>query len=176
MRALWISAVVVGACMSTVLPVAAQQAPPPVEAPPAPAPPPSGLITTAPSRTYVQPPPPAYTDYDLQEAKERSRRTRVALIATSAIFGVGVIIAGIGASQCDWITQPGSDQYVCNNTGDVMVPLGGSLAGLSAIGMITSGAMLGVRNRNKREIERDIRRRYYGGRLRWDVESGRFVF
>lgn len=153
-----------------------QQAPPSAQVPPVPAPSPGGIVTTAPSRTYAQPMPPAYTDYDLQEAKERSRRTRVALIATSAVFGVGVIIAGIGASQCDWVARPGNDEYVCNTTGDVMVPLGGSLAGLAAIGMITSGAMLGVRNRHKREIERDMRRRYYGGRFRWDVESGRFVF
>ena len=57
-----------------------------------------------------------------------------------------------------------------------MVPLGGTIAGLAAIGMITSGAMLGVRNRTKREIERDIRRRYYGSRFHWDIDSGRFVF
>jgi hypothetical protein len=36
--------------------------------------------------------------------------------------------------------------------------------------------MLGVRNKHKREIERDIRRRYGSSRFRWDERSGRFVF
>jgi hypothetical protein len=175
MRALWISLTIFIAWTWAAGPVSAQQAPQTVDAPPpAPTPPPGGVITTAPSLTYANP---AYFEYDLEEAKERSRRTRVALIATSAVFGVGAIIAGIGASQCESrprINQ--TDEWVCNNAGDVMVPLGGTMAGLAAIGMITSGAMLGVRNRNKREIERDLRRRYYGSRFRWDVESGRFVF
>jgi len=164
------------ACVGAVAPVSAQPTPQAVDASPtSQPPPPAGVITTAPSQTYAQAPP-AYSVYDLEEAKERSRRVRVALIATSAAFAVGVIIAGIGASQCEWITQPGSDVYRCNNAGDVMVPLGGTIAGLAAIGMITSGAMLGVRNRTKREIERDIRRRYYGSRFHWDIDSGRFVF
>lgn len=176
MRALWIGLTLFGAWAWAAGPVSAQQAPPTANAPPPAPTPPAGVITATPGQVYAQPAP-AYTDYDLEEARERSRRVRVALIATSAAFGAGVIIAGIGASQCDWIrrvNQP--DDWICNNAGDVMVPLGGTIAGLAAIGMITSGAMLGVRNRNKREIERDLRRRYYGSRFRWDVESGRFVF
>lgn len=154
-------------------PVCAQQTPGAIENPPPP-PSSSGVIMMAPSQGPMTP---IYLDYDLQEARERSRRARVALIATSAVFGVGIILAGIGASQCqviDRINQ--SDEWLCNNAGDVLVPLGSSIAAAAAIGMITSGAMLGVRNRTKREIERDIRRRYYGQRLRWDVDSGRFVF
>jgi hypothetical protein len=118
-----------------------------------------------------------YFDYDLEEAEERSRRVRVALISTSAVFGVGVILAGIGASQCQSVrrfNQP--DDIICNRAGDVLVPLGGTLAAIGAIGMITSGIMLGVRNKQKREIERDMRRRYYGDRFHWDVPSGGFVF
>lgn len=138
-------------------------------------PPPSpGMVTTAPQ---AYPPPPAYLEYELAEAKERSRRTRVALIATSVVFGVGLVLAGAGASQCEVITRVDrNDEYVCNDAGDVLVPLGASLSVAGAIGMITSGAMLGVRNRTKREIERDLRRRYYGRGLQWDTRSGRFVF
>ena len=166
----------IAACLSAAAPASAQQMAQTADASPtSQPPPPAGVITTAPSQTYASSAP-AYTQYDLEEARERSRRTRVALIATSAVFGVGAIIAGIGASQCEWITQPGNDEYRCNNAGDVMVPLGGTLAGLAAIGMITSGAMLGVRNRAKREIERDMRRRYYGTRFHWDIDSGRFIF
>jgi hypothetical protein len=42
--------------------------------------------------------------------------------------------------------------------------------------MITSGIILGVANKRKRETQRDIRRGYYGRRLQWDVPSGALVF
>jgi hypothetical protein len=116
----------------------------------------------------------AYTDYDLQEAKRQSRVMRNALIGTSAGFALGVILAGIGASQCTQINN--RDEWICNNAGDVLLPLGGTFAALGAIGMITTGIMLGVRNKHKREIERDIRRRYGSSRFRWDEKSSRFVF
>jgi hypothetical protein len=119
-------------------------------------------------------------EVDLEEAKLRSKRTKNALIATSAAFGVGVILAGIGASQCQQIPSTSGSSYddlLCNNAGNVLLPLGGSIAGLSAIGMLTSGIMLGVSNKRKREIQRDIRRSQYGERkLQWDIPSGALVF
>ena len=128
------------------------------------------------SVVYTPPGGYSYTDYDLQEAKRRSRVVRNALIGTSVAFGVGAILMGIGASQCDNFTRfDGRNDWICNNAGDVLVPLGGTFMGLGAIGMITTGIMLGVRNKQKREIERDRRRRY-GTRFRWDEKSGRFVF
>lgn len=139
------------------------------------APPPAQVITTAPGESPTSQA--AWYQQDLEDAKARSKSARNALIGTSAAFAVGVIIAGIGASQCDNIpsaTQP--DQWVCNRTGDVMVPLGGTIAGLSAVGMITSGIILGVSNKRKREIQRDMRRSGYGARPHWDIPSGRFVF
>ena len=144
-------------------PIAAQEAPPPAV-----------VITTSPNPVS---PSPGYYQYELEDARERSRRVRVALISTSAVLGVGIILAGIGASQCEIIqrfNQP--DDILCNTAGDVLLPLGGAFIGAGAIGMITSGIMLGVRNKQKREIERDMRRHYYGGRLQWDIPSGRLVF
>jgi len=146
-----------------VSPVAAQEAPPPAV-----------VITTSPNPVS---PSPGYYQYELEDARERSRRVRVALISTSAVFGVGLILAGIGASQCQVVqrfNQP--EDLLCNTAGDVLLPLGGAFMGAGAIGMITSGIMLGVRNKQKREIERDMRRHYYGGRLQWDIPSGRLVF
>jgi hypothetical protein len=92
------------------------------------------------------------------------------------VFGVGIILAGIGASQCQVIQRINQDEILCNTAGDVLVPLGAAFLGAGAIGMITSGIMLGVRNKQKREIERDMRRHYYGRRLQWDIPSGRLVF
>jgi hypothetical protein len=128
------------------------------------------------------PPPPntllrPYDQYDLDEAKRQSRAVRNGLIGTSAGFALGVILAGIGASQCSSFTSfNGTKTYTCNNAGNVLVPLGGTFAALGAIGMITTGIMLGVRNKQKRAIERDIRLRYSKRRLRFDEESGGLVF
>ncbi|MFW2387982.1 MAG: hypothetical protein ACN4G0_06580 [Polyangiales bacterium] len=63
-----------------------------------------------------------------------------------------------------------------NRAGNVLLPLGGTIAGLSFVGMLTSGVMLGVSNERKREIERDIRRSRYSRLLRWDIPSGALVF
>ena len=59
--------------------------------------------------------------YDLEEAKERTRRTRIALISTSAAFAVGAILTGVGFSQCTRVQTftPYSDELVCNTAGDV---------------------------------------------------------
>jgi hypothetical protein len=116
---------------------------------------------------------------DLEEANDRSRRTRNALIGTSASFAVGAILAGVGLSQCQEVPKEQANTYdtlLCNNAGKVMLPLGGTITGLSFVGMLTSGIMLGVSNKRKREIQRDIRRGRYGRRLQWDIPSGALVF
>jgi len=118
-----------------------------------------------------------YDQYDLDEAKRQSRAVRNGLIGTSAGFALGVILAGAGASQCTTFTNlNGYEDLDCNNAGDVLVPLGVTFAALGAIGMITTGIMLGVKNKQKRAIEREIRLRYSKRRLRFDEESGGLVF
>ena len=117
--------------------------------------------------------------YDLEEARERTRRTRIALISTSAAFALGAILAGVGFSQCTQVQATSTtnyDELVCNTAGDVLLPLGGTLTFLGFVGVLTSGIMFGKANRKKREIERDIRRGQYGRRLQWDAPSGGLVF
>lgn len=134
----------------------------------------TSVVSTTPNTKASQQ---AWLKADLEEAKQRSRRTRNALIGTSVAFGVGVIIAGIGGSQCQEI-RTGS-QYgdlMCNTAGNVMLPLGITMATLGGIGMLTSGIMLGKSNQRKRQIERDLRRLQYGRRLQWDIHSGALAF
>ncbi|MDH3201049.1 MAG: hypothetical protein OEM15_09170 [Myxococcales bacterium] len=146
----------------------AQETTPQIQTQPGPE---ASVVYTPPGRYY------GYTDYDLEEAERRSWVVRNALIGTSAAFAVGAILMGVGASQCSNVPRfvDGRDDWICNNAGDVLVPLGGTFLGLGSIGVLTTGIMLGVRNRQKRDIERDIRRQY-GSRFHWDERSGRFVF
>ena len=47
---------------------------------------------------------------------------------------------------------------------------------VGATGMITSGIILGVSNKRKRNIKCEIRDISYGRRLQWDAPSGGLVF
>ena len=135
-----------------------------------------------PPETTTAPPPHSsmyrpYDEYDLNEANRQSRAVRNGLIGTSAAFALGAILGGVGASQCTTFTSPnGNEELDCNTAGDVLLPLGGTIAALSFVGMLTTGIMLGVRNKQKREIEREIRRRYTARRLHFDETSGGLVF
>jgi len=130
--------------------------------------------------TVVTEPPSGYSRapdaFELEEAERRSRVVRNALIGTSAGFALGVVFAGVGASQCERIDRfDDNNDWTCNTAGDVLVSLGATFLGLGAIGMLTTGIMLGVRNRDKRRLEQQLRRRS-GSRLRWDARTGAFTF
>lgn len=135
---------------------------------------PATLIIQTPQPSAAPPP---WFEQELEDASMRIQRTRNALIGTSVGLAVGIILAGAAVSQCESVPDlQGNDEYRCNNAGDALLTTGGTIAGLSIIGMITSGAMLGVAKRNKRQLQRDLRRGYYGGRLRWDVPKGALLF
>lgn len=126
------------------------------------------------------PPDTLYRPYDQSDMDEVTRKGLVSrkwLIGTSVGLAVGAILVGAGASQCESFSRvTGSNRVACNNAGEVLVPLGATIAVLSAIGMLTSGVMLGVRNKQKRDIEREIRRRYSERRLHFAAKSGGWVF
>ena len=133
----------------------------------------ASIITTAPS---ASPSREVWFQKDMEDANARVLKLRNALIGTSVGFAVGAVIAGVGVSQCQTIAVPGQDydDILCNTAGNVMVPLGGTMAALGAIGMLTTGIMLGVAKKRRRDIERDFRRSAYGRRLQWDASGLRF--
>jgi len=143
--------------------------------------PPSQVITTLPneslgSQGYPRPIQ-GYQQYELEEANKGIRNTRNALIATSALAAVGMIVGATAFRHCEFIyynvNRP--DDLVCTQRGDALLAAGGTIFGLAAIGMITSGIMLGVRKGKRRRLRREIRSQQ-GARLRWDVPSGGLVF
>ena len=153
-------------------------APPGVQSEPTPA---NQIITTLPNESvgsegYPRPIQGAQ-QYELEEANRRIRNTRNALIATSALAAVGMIVGATAFRHCEFIyynvNRP--DDLVCTQRGDALFVAGGTIFGLAAIGMITSGIMLGVRKGNRRRLRREIQRSQ-GARLRWDVPSGGLVF
>ena len=132
----------------------------------------ASIITTAPS---ASPSREVWFQKDMEDANSRVLKLRNGLIGTSVGFAVGLVVAGIGVSQCQIIERPAQDdEILCNTAGNVMVPLGGTIAALGAIGMLTTGIMLGVAKKRRRDIERDFRRSAYGRRLQWDASGLRF--
>jgi hypothetical protein len=110
---------------------------------------------------------------DLEQMDEQIRRTRIALLSTTGAFGLGLALSIAGASQCQDDRFDGD--LVCNTAGKALWGIGGSSLIGGAVGMLTSGIMLGVRQRKRRGREREIRT-YSEQRLHWDLESARLVF
>ena len=131
---------------------------------------PAAIINTAPSSNPSRE---VMFQKDLEDANARVLKIRNSLIGTSAAFAVGAIVAGIGYSQCQVLERPGQDDEVlCNTAGDVMLATGGTIALLGVVGMITTGIMLGVSKKRRRDMEREFRRATYGRRLEWDPRGG----
>jgi hypothetical protein len=145
------------------------------------APPPAVVITTLPDESvgiYGYPSANQGPLHDeLEEANQGIRNTRNALITTSALAAVGMIVGATAFGHCEFIytsvNQP--DELVCTQRGDALLAAGGTIFGLAAIGMITSGIMLGVRKGKRRRLSREIRSQQ-GAHLQWDTESGRLEF
>ena len=114
-----------------------------------------------------------YDQRDVDEVARQARLLRNILMGTSAAFAVGLVLAGIGATNCKPSLNQGVD---CTDAGNVFLPLGATISVLSGVGILMSGIMLGLRNKQKRDIEREIHRRYAARRLHFDEKSGGLVF
>lgn len=110
--------------------------------------------------------------HTLSQLEESSRRVRVALYYTTGVFGAGVILTVAGTRQCNNNTVPNAN---CDRAGKALLGVGVPLLVSGAVGMITSGIILGLRNKTLRELHREIRERS-DRKLRWDPLTSRVVF
>lgn len=115
-----------------------------------------------------------YLDLRLQEDADGIRRVRIALLTMTGTFAVGAILSGTwGGLNC----ESSGDIISCDTSKQkALSGLGAFFSGAGAIGMLTTGIMLGVRNRQKRKTEELIRQKRQTARLRWDVESNGLRF
>ncbi len=118
-----------------------------------------------------------YLDHELQELNQGIRNTRTALIATSALAGVGMIVAATSARHCEFVHHNFNqlDELRCTPRGDALLAAGASIFGLAAVGMITSGIILGVRKGKRRRLRREMRSQQ-GAHLQWNIDSARLEF
>ena len=110
----------------------------------------------------------------LKRAEDRSRRARVGLIASSAIFAAGLGLSIAAATECETVDRGTfeRDEIECSDLGVGLVSgaVALSIGGLG--GIIASAIMLSRRNRRIRRIEDQMYRR----RVHWDVQRNRLVF
>jgi len=120
---------------------------------------------------------PTYEDYRREELERKARRSRNALIGTSAaaVVGLPLWIAG-GRTQCvKFDDGSGNTQTSCTTGGKVMLGIGYPLAIVGVTGALVSGIILGVRKGKLRDIE--ARTKHSSSkRLHWDPYSSQFVF
>ena len=120
----------------------------------------------------VVPPPPRTRDrYTLEEMELRVKRARTGLIVSSVIVGVGVALWAGGAVHD--ARNPPPDAFALEIPNGLIVA-GLTLTMVGSIGMIVSGAMLGVRKRKLRELQEGNYRR--PRRVQWDLARSRLVF
>ena len=132
-------------------------------------PPASAQMGYAPARTY---------DEDRRhELQESSRRSRNALIGTSASAAVGAALLFPGlARQCEVISYSAYDEQLhCTRAGRILTGFGWPLFVGGVTGAVITGIMFGVRKGKLRRLE--DRMAYEKSRsIRWDPASSRFVF
>lgn len=119
----------------------------------------------------------AYDMYRRDELERGVRRTRNALIGTSAAFGVGLAltIPAWAGDHCVIVTVNFQDELRCDTTGKALLGVGGPFLWGGSIGMLVSGIMLGVRKGKLRRTNERIMLTAQR-RVRWDPAISRFVF
>lgn len=117
----------------------------------------------------------SYKQMLLRELNPRIKRSRIALIVSGGTTALGTIFIGAGLSQCRTFAFNGSDDLLCNNTGDALLATGSTLFFVGAIGLVVNGIMLGVRKGKRRRLNRSIKQ-LSTGQVQWDPQRGAFVF
>lgn len=131
------------------------------------------------SLQYAPPPPPniTYEDHKREDLERKARRSRNALIGTSAaaVVGLPLWIAG-GRTQCvKFDDGSGNTQTDCTTAGKVMLGIGYPLAIGGLTGALVSGIILGVRKGKLRDLNKSSAHSRTS-RVHWDPVSSQFVF
>ena len=119
----------------------------------------------------------SYEEYRLSELEYLAKRSRNAMIGTSAVTAVGIaLITPAAVNECVRVASSNSfDDLRCTSTGRVLLGIGVPFAVVGGTGLLVTAIMFGVRKGRIKSIE--DRLAYEGKRaLRWDPARGAFAF
>ncbi len=139
------------------------------------------IVTDTPaasSTPAAEAPPPAktYEEYQHDTLEKGARRSRNALIGTSAaaVVGTALVFPAL-ANQCFTFNVQGATNIRCTSAGKAMLGIGWPLFMGGLMGVVITGIMFGVRKGKLRRL--DDRIAYEKSRaVRWDPAGSRFVF
>jgi hypothetical protein len=118
----------------------------------------------------------SYEEYRLEELERTSKRSRNALIGTSAAAAVGLLLViPAASSQCSSVEVGGESDYQCTSAGDTLLKVGSPLVIGGLTGALVSGIILGVRKGKMRRLN-DSFQPTRSRAVQWDERSSRFVF
>jgi hypothetical protein len=100
------------------------------------------------------------------------RRARIGVGVFASFMGAGLIMLGVGISECNEPPPPGS--FAGSLGGCSIAYSGAALAGAGLIGVVVSAALLGTRSREHRNAQSAVPRKER--RVRWDARSRKVVF
>jgi hypothetical protein len=136
------------------------------------------IVIDAPATPSAQAtiPPKPYDEYKREELEQSSRRSRNALIGTSAatVVGTAFLFPGL-AKQCVTFNIGSTNEIRCTTAGKALVGIGYPLFIGGIMGVMITGIMFGVRKGKLRRLNDRIA--YDKSRaVRWDPAASRFVF
>jgi hypothetical protein len=118
----------------------------------------------------------SYEEFKLSELERTARRSRNALIGTSAAAAVGLLLViPAASSQCQSIEVGGETDYQCTSAGNALLGVGSPLVIGGLTGALVSGIILGVRKGKMRRLNDSFQPTKQRA-VRWDERSSRFVF
>lgn len=121
----------------------------------------------------------AYEQFQLEALERKAKRSRNALIGTSAAAAVGLaLVLPAASSQCESVEIDGKSSYECTRTGDALIRAGSPLVIGGLTGAVVSGIILGVRKGKMRRLNDSVSASSSSKKraVQWDERRSRFVF
>lgn len=139
-------------------------------------PPGTTVVKTTPAGYPAPSPQRTYEEHRREELKRGIKRTRTALIATSASLAVGIALVtpAFTGDRCVEDTFD-SNTFTCTTAGKALLGTGSPFLIVGFWGAIVSGIMLGVRKGKVRRLDEKIAYQS-SARFRWDPYQSKFVF
>ena len=139
-------------------------------------PPTSDVITTPAPGYAATPTRPTYEEVRREELTRGIKRTRTALIVTSASLAVGLALVVPAFTSDNCAEDPlDDDNFTCNRAGRALLGVGIPFLSVGFYGMLVSGIMLGVRKGKVRRLNERIAYQSKA-KFRWDPYRSKFVF
>lgn len=134
------------------------------------------MVTTTPGGYPPPTPQRKYEEYRREELQLGIKRTRIALIATSASLAVGIALVAPAFSGDRCVENSfDNNSYSCTTAGKALLGVGSPFAIVGFWGVIVSGIMLGVRKGKLRRLNERIAYQS-DAKFRWDPYRSKFVF